>query len=72
MSGEAPGTTTGLSALILHLLMSGVLGMVANGSSVIYEIEEWSIARATITHFTIAMWAFFVRQIDFSSKINYN
>ena len=60
MSGEAPGTTTGLSALMLHLLMSGVLGMVANGSSVIYEIEEWSIVRATITHFIIAMGAFYV------------
>ena len=60
MSGEAPGTAAGLSALMLHLLMSGVLGMVANGSSVIYEIEEWSIVRATITHFIIAMGAFYV------------
>ena len=60
MSGEAPGTAAGLSALMLHLLMSGVLGMVANGSSVIYEIEEWSIVRATITHFIISMGIFYV------------
>ena len=60
MSGEVPGTSTGLSAMMLHLLLSGVLGMVANGSSVIYEIEEWSIIRATITHFIIAMGVFYV------------
>ena len=60
MSGEAPETSTSLNAMMLHLLLSGVLGMVANGSSVIYEIEEWSIVRATITHFIIAMGAFYV------------
>ena len=60
MSGEAPESSTGLGALMLHLLLSGVLGMVANGSSVIYEIEEWSIVRATIIHFIIAMGIFYV------------
>ena len=60
MSGEVPETSTSLSAMMLHLLLSGVLGMVANGSSVIYEIEEWSIVRATITHFIIAMGVFYV------------
>lgn len=60
MSGEVPETSTSLSAMMLHLLLSGVLGMVANGSSVIYEIEEWSIIRATITHFIIAMGVFYV------------
>ena len=60
MSGEAPETSTSLNAMMLHLLLSGVLGMVANGSSVIYEIEEWSIVRATITHFIIAMGVFYV------------
>ena len=60
MPGEAPETSTSLNAMMLHLLLSGVLGMVANGSSVIYEIEEWSIVRATITHFIIAMGVFYV------------
>ena len=60
MSGEVPEASTGLSAMVLHLLLSGVLGMVANGSSVIYEIEEWSIVRATITHFIISMGIFYV------------
>ena len=34
--------------------------MVANGSSVLYEIETWSIVRSTITHFIIAMATFYV------------
>ena len=33
--------------------------MVANGSSAIYGIDEWSIARATITHFVITMGTFY-------------
>lgn len=45
--------------LVLHLLLSGVFGMVANGSSAIYGIDEWSIARATITHFVITMGTFY-------------
>ena len=53
-------SSTYVARRYVHLLLSGVLGMVANGSSVIYEIEEWSIVRATITHFIIAMGVFYV------------
>ena len=52
-------TSQEMGKLVLHLLLSGVLGMVANGSSVIYGIDEWSIARVTITHFVIAMGTFY-------------
>ena len=36
-----------------YILLSGIPGAVAMGSAVIYEIEKWSIARATVTHFLI-------------------
>ena len=36
-----------------YILLSGIPGAVAMGSAVIYEIEKWSIARATATHFLI-------------------
>ena len=37
-----------------NVLMGGFYGAVAMGSSVIYEIEKWSVARATATHFLLA------------------
>lgn len=52
---ETADVSQTMGKLVLHLLLSGVLGMVANGSSVIYGIDEWSIARSTITHFVISM-----------------
>ena len=49
-----------MGGMLLHLLLSGVLGMVANGSSVIYEMDEWSIVRVTITHFLISMGTLYI------------
>ena len=59
LSGDASGASDGSGAMIVHLLLSGVLGMVANGSSAIYEIEEWGIVRATVTHFVITMGTYY-------------
>ena len=42
-----------------ELFLSGILGLIGNGSTVIYEIESWSILRVTATHFVIAFAAFF-------------
>ena len=36
-----------------YILLSGIPGAVAMGSSVIYGVEKWSVARATVTHFLI-------------------
>jgi hypothetical protein len=36
-----------------YILLSGIPGAIAMGSTVIYEIEKWSISRATFTHFLI-------------------
>ena len=42
-----------LRAALPHLLMGGIYGAVAMGGSVVYEVEEWSIARCTVTHFLL-------------------
>lgn len=45
-------SSEGLTAAYLpHLLIGGIYGAAACVSSLIYEIEKWSIARITATHF---------------------
>lgn len=39
-----------LQGILLSILLGGVYGAVACGSSIVYDIEKWSIARATATH----------------------
>ena len=39
------------------ILLGGIPGAVAMGSTVIYDIEKWSILRCTVTHFLVAMGA---------------
>ena len=41
--------------IMLELLTGGILGCVGNGGSVVYEIEIWSIIKATFTHFVVTM-----------------
>ena len=36
-------------------LLGGIPGAIAMGSAVIYDIEEWSLLRATATHFLVVM-----------------
>lgn len=43
-----------------HLLAGGIYGAVAMGSSVVYDIEKWSIARATATHFLLVFLLYFL------------
>ncbi len=45
------GDWPGLKEALPHLLLGGVYGAAAMGSSIVYDIEKWSIARATATHF---------------------
>ncbi len=47
------------SYLIRHLILSGVVGLVPNAATVMYEIEEWSIARATVTHFVVSFFTLY-------------
>jgi len=48
LTGSSKGLT---SADLPHLLIGGIYGAVACVSSLLYEIEKWSIARITATHF---------------------
>ena len=47
-------------AFIIQMIISGLLGAICMGATVVYEIEEWSILKATITHFIIANGTFIV------------
>ena len=44
--------------LMLKVLLSAIVGALCMGSSVVYDIEEWSILRATVTHFVIVFASF--------------
>lgn len=49
-AGEAgPGT------LIAYFISSGLYGAVVMGATVAYDIERWSITRATLTHLFVAL-----------------
>ncbi|MCR5702696.1 MAG: DUF3021 domain-containing protein [Lachnospiraceae bacterium] len=41
--------------LLLELLTGGLLGLVGNGGSVVYEIEAWGILKPTTIHFGVTM-----------------
>lgn len=45
---------------IIHLIGSALLGLIAMGSSVVYEIESWGILRSTILHYVLCMVTFFI------------
>ena len=47
------GSSEGLGDAFPHLLLGGLYGAVAMGGSVAYDVEKWSIARATATHFLL-------------------
>ncbi|MCR5417656.1 MAG: DUF3021 domain-containing protein [Lachnospiraceae bacterium] len=49
-----------LSELVIQLFSGGMMGVIGNGGSVIYEIDHWSIIRTTVTHFCLAFFTFLV------------
>jgi hypothetical protein len=63
MSGCLVGILIGVAVCLLEsaeitpavIFSGGLYGALAMGSSVIYEIEEWSIARSTVTHFLLIL-----------------
>ncbi len=59
------GSSNGLALKDLpHILLGGIYGAVSMGSSVVYEIERWSIARATATHFLLLFVLYFLLVIS--------
>ena len=51
MRGYAPG-------FLLNLVMGGMVGLINNGSSVVYDIEKWGTTRATVFHYTLTVVVF--------------
>lgn len=49
-----------LYAFIIQSIISGIYGSICFGSTIIYEIEKWSILRVTLTHFFITVFSFFI------------
>lgn len=46
------------TALVLHLVVSGLLGMICMGSSIVYDIDRWGLLKATIVHYLACMSSF--------------
>ena len=53
-----------LQGAFTHVFIGGIYGAVAMGSSVVYGIEKWSIARATATHFLLVFALYFLLVIS--------
>ena len=55
------GSPDGLTGKnVPHILLGGLYGAAAMGSTVIYDVEKWSIARATATHFLLSFALYFL------------
>ena len=44
---------------VLYIAVGALQGAIAMGATVVYQMESWSIARATVTHFLITFAAYF-------------
>ncbi len=47
------GSIINKTFLVLHLMGSGILGIVGYGGSVVYDFEEWSLDKATFSHYFV-------------------
>ena len=54
---------TGLSdaghASVPYVLLCGIPGCITMGSTVIYDVEKWSLVRATATHFAVCFVTYY-------------
>lgn len=63
-----------LLAFVIQSILSGVIGIAGMGGSAVYSIEEWSLLRATVSHFipTVSVFfavSFFLKWLSFENKI---
>lgn len=59
--GEFPeNATIDAWEVVRELLLSGLIGVVGMGGSVIYEFESWGVLKTTVTHFVLSFSAFTV------------
>ena len=45
---------------LIHLFLSGIIGLLAMGGSVAYDIESWGLLKATATHYILVMVDFII------------
>ncbi len=60
---EYPEAYTGgytAGRMMLYLFLCGLHGAWSMGTSVIYDIEHWSITRSTVTHFVLILCSFYL------------
>lgn len=50
--------TAGGKMFLINLIGSGIYGAVAIGGTISYEIEDWGLTKATLTHYLITFTAF--------------
>ena len=50
LSGDPEGRS-----FVLHMIMSGLHGLIPCGAATVYEIESWGLTRSTIVHATITL-----------------
>ena len=48
------------AALILHLVVSGIIGFIGMGGSLVYDIESWPLLKATVIHYIACMISLFL------------
>ena len=53
------GTVLDKSFLISHLIGSTTIGLVGYGGAIVYDIESWSLGRATFTHYVVSFVTLF-------------
>jgi hypothetical protein len=49
-----------LTAFVIQAVVSGIYGAAVMGISAVYWIEEWSLLRATVTHFSVTMVSYYL------------
>ena len=54
------GTPFERTFFIFHLIGSGIMGLVGYGGAIVYDIESWSLGRATFTHYIVTFMTMFV------------
>ncbi|MBR5115714.1 MAG: DUF3021 domain-containing protein [Lachnospiraceae bacterium] len=42
-------------SLLLHVIMSGLHGLIPCGAATVYEIEEWGVTKSTVVHASVTL-----------------
>ncbi len=54
------GAPFGKTFFIFHLIGASIMGLVGYGGAIVYDIESWSLGRATFTHYIVSFMTMFV------------